>query len=244
MAELEFKYEGILAEENLQLSDLPMAIRKSINVLKPNYAKYQKNPTDGNRNALIQMDVDVSNQILNWLEEEAEADEEEERLAAAAEEARVKAQQAAEEARIKAEQEAAAKLEQERLAAEEAEKAKADEEARLAAEAQAKADEEARLAAEAQAKADEEAAAKLKEEEEAKAEAERLAAEEAAKSKAYKFGTSEMAKAIKEKVEANNGHILISELKTLIGKEPSYPYQEVYDMKLHKPYMKSYYVIV
>lgn len=230
MAELEFKYEGILAEENLQLSDLPMAIRKSINVLKPNYAKYQKNPTDGNRNALIQMDVDVSNQILNWLEEEAEADEEEERLAAAAEEARVKAEQAAEEARIKAEQEAAAKLEQERLAAEEAEKAKADE--------------EARLAAEAKAKADEEAAAKLKEEEEAKAEAERLAAEEAAKSKAYKFGTSEMAKAIKEKVEANNGHILISELKTLIGKEPSYPYQEVYDMKLHKPYMKSYYVIV
>lgn len=223
MAELEFKYEGILTEENLQLSDLPMAIRKSINVLKPNYAKYQKNPTDGNRNALIQMDVDVSNQILNWLEEEAEADEEEERLAA---ELKAKAQ---EEARIKQEQEAAAKLEQERLAAEGAEKAKADEEARLAAEAQAKADEEA---------------AKLKEEEEAKAEAERLAAEEAAKSKAYKFGTSEMAKAIKEKIEANSGHILISELKTLIGKEPSYPYQEVYDMKLHKPYMKSYYVIV
>ena len=237
MAELEFKYEGILAEENLQLSDLPMAIRKSINVLKPNYAKYQKNPTDGNRNALIQMDVDVSNQILNWLEEEAEADEEEERLAAAAAAAKANAQaqaqaQAEEKARIKAEQEAAAKLEQERLATEEAEKAKADEEARLAAEAQAK------------SQADEEAAAKLKEEEDAKAEVERLAAEEAAKSKAYKFGTSEMANAIKEKIQANGSHILISELKTLIGKEPSYPYQEVYDIKLHKPYMKSYYVIV
>lgn len=226
MKEIEFKYEGILAEENLQLSDLPVAIRKSINALKPNYARYQKNPSDAMRNSLIQMDVDVSNQILNWLEEELE---EEERL------------QAEEEAaRLKAEQEAAAKAEQERLAAE----------------AKAKADEEARLAEE-QAKIDAEAAAKLKEEEEAaaaaaaaaaeaaaKAEQERIAAEEAAKAKSYKFGTSEMAKIIKEKVEANGGHVLISELKAIIGKEPSYPYQEVYDMKLHKPYMKSYYVIV
>jgi len=156
--EVTFKYEEILEEENLQLNDLPKEIRLSINALKPNYSRYQKQPSKAMRDALIQQDIAICNQIYDWIEErEAEL-----------------------EAKAKAEEEA---------------KAKAEEESK-------------------------------------------------SKEQKYKFGTPEMVAAIKERVEANGGHILIPELRAIIKREPDYPYQEVFNIKLHKPYMKPFYKIV
>jgi hypothetical protein len=147
---------------------------------------------------------------------EAAAKAEADRLAAE-EAARIQAEinAKAEADRIAAEL-AAKKAEEERIAAEIA-KAKAEEEARLAeearlkAEAEAKAQEEARIKAEADAKAAEEARlkaeedAKAKAEEDARLEAERIAAEEAkakAEADAKKLAEQKAAEEAKAKAEA------------------------------------------
>ena len=220
MAELElsFKYEEILEEEGKTINDLPVDIRKSINAIKPNYGRYLKQPSDSMREALITQDVDVCNKIYNFLEEEAE--EEEAAQAKAEAEAQAKADAEAE-AQAKADADA---------------KAKADAEA----EAQAKADAKAKEEADAKAKAEADAQAKAEADAQAKADAKEEAQKELNKPK-YKFGTSEMASTIKAKIESNGGHITIAELKSIIGKEPDYPYQEVFDIRLHKPFMKSFY---
>ena len=222
MAELElsFKYEEILEEEGKTINDLPVDIRKSINAIKPNYGRYLKQPSDSMREALITQDVDVCNKIYNFLEEEAE--EEEAAQAKAEAEAQAKADAEAE-AQAKADADA---------------KAKADAEA----EAQAKADAKAKEEADAKAKAEADAQAKAEADAQAKADAKEEAQKELNKPK-YKFGTSEMASTIKAKIESNGGHITIAELKSIIGKEPDYAYQEVFDIRLHKPYMKPFYKI-
>jgi hypothetical protein len=53
-----------------------------------------------------------------------------------------------------------------------------------------------------------------------------------------------MSDKIKDKIKSNGGYILITELRSIIKREPNYPYQEVYDIKLHKPYMKPFYKIL
>ena len=124
--------------------------------------------------------------------------------------------------------------------------AKADAEAEAQAKADAKAKEEAdakaKAEADAQAKAEADAQAKAEADAQAKADAKEEAQKELNKPK-YKFGTSEMASTIKAKIESNGGHITIAELKSIIGKEPDYAYQEVFDIRLHKPYMKPFYKI-
>ena len=129
---------------------------------------------------------------------------------------------------------------------EEAAQAKAEAEAQAKAdaeaEAQAKADAKAKEEADAKAKAEADAQAKAEADAQAKADAKEEAQKELNKPK-YKFGTSEMASTIKAKIESNGGHITIAELKSIIGKEPDYAYQEVFDIRLHKPYMKPFYKI-
>ena len=220
MAELElsFKYEEILEEEGKTINDLPVDIRKSINAIKPNYGRYLKQPSDSMREALITQDVDVCNKIYNFLEEEAEEEEA---------------------AQAKAEAEAQAKADAEAEAQAKADaKAKEEADAKAKAEADAKAKEEA----DAKAKAEADAQAKAEADAQAKADAKEEAQKELNKPK-YKFGTSEMASTIKAKIESNGGHITIAELKSIIGKEPDYAYQEVFDIRLHKPYMKPFYKI-
>ena len=230
MAELElsFKYEEILEEEGKTINDLPVDIRKSINAIKPNYGRYLKQPSDSMREALITQDVDVCNKIYNFLEEEAE--EEEAAQAKAEAEAQAKADAEAE-AQAKADADAKAKADAEAEA-----QAKADAKAKEEADAKAKAE------ADAQAKAEADAQAKAEADAQAKADAKEEAQKELNKPK-YKFGTSEMASTIKAKIESNGGHITIAELKSIIGKEPDYAYQEVFDIRLHKPYMKPFYKI-
>ena len=113
-----------------------------------------------------------------------------------------------------------------------------EEEAEEEEAAQAKAEAEAQ----AKAKAEADAQAKAEADAQAKADAKEEAQKELNKPK-YKFGTSEMASTIKAKIESNGGHITIAELKSIIGKEPDYAYQEVFDIRLHKPYMKPFYKI-
>ena len=115
-----------------------------------------------------------------------------------------------------------------------------EEEAEEEEAAQAKAEAEAQAKADAKAKEEADAKAKAEADAQAKADAKEEAQKELNKPK-YKFGTSEMASTIKAKIESNGGHITIAELKSIIGKEPDYPYQEVFDIRLHKPFMKSFY---
>jgi membrane protein involved in colicin uptake len=235
--DLVFKYEEILTEESLNLGDLPMDIKKMINALKPNYARYQRNPSESMRDALIKQDIDIANKIFDWLEKNAEDEAE---AAAKVAEAEAKA---AEEAKALAEAEAAAKL-----AAEEAAKLEAEEAAKLEAEEAAKLEAEEAAKAEA-AKAEEEAKAAAAEAEAAA----KLAAEEAAKLEAeggledkerkYTFGDANMSSLIKAKV-ASNGGISVSDLKSIINKSPNTPYQEVYDIRLHLGFLQSNYKIV
>jgi membrane protein involved in colicin uptake len=117
--------------------------------------------------------------------------------------------------------------------AEESAKKKEEEDAAAAASA-----EEAKIAEEAAKKKEEEDAATAEEEKRKKEESD---INERAASMKNPFGTAAMEKQVLSILEEKS-LITINQLQEIIGQKPSDPYQVVCTIRLHKPYLKSYYV--
>lgn len=229
------EYQALLEEEKLSLEDLPMEIRKRINVLKPLIAKYNDNPTDKMKQAIIKNDVEIAEMIADFIEkdlpEQNEGDDDDDDN---------KNGKKSSKNRQNDDDEDDDEEEGEEEEEEEEENPKKKKPVQKQQQPPQKTPEE--IAAEKKA-ADEKAAAE-------KAEADRLAAEEeqrkkdAAKVKITDFGTLDMEKKITENCEKNNGFITEKDLISIIGKSPDYPKQKVYSITLKKVFMKSLYQLI
>lgn len=228
------EYQALLEEEKLSLEDLPMEIRKRINVLKPLIAKYNDNPTDKMKQAIIKNDVEIAEMIADFIEKdlpeqnEGDDDDDDNKNGKKSSKNRQNDDDEDDDEEEGEEEE------------EEEENPKKKKPVQKQQQPPQKTPEE--IAAEKKA-ADEKAAAE-------KAEADRLAAEEeqrkkdAAKVKITDFGTLDMEKKITENCEKNNGFITEKDLISIIGKSPDYPKQKVYSITLKKVFMKSLYQLI
>lgn len=226
------EYQALLEEEKLSLEDLPMEIRKRINVLKPLIAKYNDNPTDKMKQAIIKNDVEIAEMIADFIEkdlpEQNEGDDDDDDNKNGKKSSKNRQNDDDEDD------------DEEEGEEEEEENPKKKKPVQKQQQPPQKTPEE--IAAEKKA-ADEKAAAE-------KAEADRLAAEEeqrkkdAAKVKITDFGTLDMEKKITENCEKNNGFITEKDLISIIGKSPDYPKQKVYSITLKKVFMKSLYQLI
>lgn len=126
------EYQVLLDEEGLTVEELPLPIRKRINVLRPLIAKFNQNPSDKMKQAIVKNDVEIAEMIADYIEkdlpEQNEGDDDENNGKDNHDDEGKKTTPKKSEAELKAEAEAAA------------EKAKADEEA---AKAKAKAEADA-----------------------------------------------------------------------------------------------------
>lgn len=226
------EYQALLEEEKLSLEDLPMEIRKRINVLKPLIAKYNDNPTDKMKQAIIKNDVEIAEMIADFIEkdlpEQNEGDDDDDDNKNGKKSSKNRQNDDDEDD------------DEEEGEEEEEENPKKKKPVQKQQQPPHKTPEE--IAAEKKA-ADEKAAAE-------KVEADRLAAEEeqrkkdAAKVKITDFGTLDMEKKITENCEKNNGFITEKDLISIIGKSPDYPKQKVYSITLKKVFMKSLYQLI
>lgn len=228
------EYQALLEEEKLSLEDLPMEIRKRINVLKPLIAKYNDNPTDKMKQAIIKNDVEIAEMIADFIEKdlpeqnEGDDDDDDNKNGKKSSKNRQNDDDEDDDEEEGEEEE------------EEEENPKKKKPVQKQQQPPQKTPEE--IAAEKKA-ADEKAAAE-------KAESDRLAAEEeqrkkdAAKVKITDFGTLDMEKKITENCEKNNGFITEKDLISIIGKSPDYPKQKVYSITLKKVFMKSLYQLI
>lgn len=227
------EYQALLEEEKLSLEDLPMEIRKRINVLKPLIAKYNDNPTDKMKQAIIKNDVEIAEMIADFIEkdlpEQNEGDDDDDDNKNGKKSSKNRQNDDDED-----------DDEEEGEEEEEEENPKKKKPVQKQQQPPQKTPEE--IAAEKKA-ADEKAAAE-------KAESDRLASEEeqrkkdAAKVKITDFGTLDMEKKITENCEKNNGFITEKDLISIIGKSPDYPKQKVYSITLKKVFMKSLYQLI
>ena len=68
MEQLELEYSKFLKENSIKESQLPTDIKKQISILKAHQGKYNKNPTETVRKALIKQDVCVADLIADFIE--------------------------------------------------------------------------------------------------------------------------------------------------------------------------------
>lgn len=230
------EYQALLEEEKLSLENLPMEIRKRINVLKPLIAKYNDNPTDKMKQAIIKNDVEIAEMIADYIEKdlpeqnEGDDDDDDNKNGKKGRNRQNDDDDDNDDNDDNEEGEEEEENNPKKVVKKPIQKQQPPQ----------KSPEE--IAAEKKA-ADEKAAAE-------KAEADRLAAEEeqrkkdAAKVKITDFGTLDMEKKITENCEKNNGFITEKDLISIIGKSPDYPKQKVYSITLKKVFMKSLYQLI
>lgn len=231
------EYQTLLDEENLTLEDLPMEIRKRINVLKPLIAKYNDNPSEKMKQAIIKSDVEIAEMIADFIEkdlpEQNEGNEDEDN-------GNKNKNRGGNRNQDDDDDDDDSNDDEEQEEEVNTKKAKKPVQKQQQNQPPQKSAEE--IAAEKKA-ADEKAAAE-------KAEADRLAAEEAqrqkdaAKKPITNFGNLDMEKKIVENCEKNNGFISEKDLISIIGKSPEYPYQKVFSITLKKVFLKSLYQLV
>lgn len=252
MAQKQLEYEALLNEEKLSVDELPMPIRKRINVIRPLIAKFNQNPSPKMKEAIIKSDIEIAEMIADYIEkdlpEQTDGDDDDNNnnnnssknnrrnndddndddSSNSDGEGDDDSENKGKQTNKKASKPAAKTAEQieAEKAARQAEIDKAAEE-KIAAKAEAD-----RIAAE-------------------KAESDRIEAEKAAekakddaKKPITNFGTLEMEKKISENCSKNNGFISEKDLISIIGKSPDYPYQKVFSVTLKKVFLKSLYQLV
>jgi len=248
----QLEYATLLEEEGLTVEELPIEIRKRINVLRPLIAKFNNKPSDNLKAAIIKADVEVAEMIADYIEKDLpeknegneddddnnsgkssknrnrnnNSDDDDDESNADGNGDNRNANNKNRKGISDSEREAI-----EKAAIAKAEKAAAD---KKAADEKAEADKKA---------ADEKAAADKKAAEEAAAEEEQRK-KDASKKKITDFGTLEMEKKITENCEKNNGFISEKDLISIIGKSPDYPQQKVYSIALKKVFLKPLYQLL
>ncbi len=254
MAQKQLEYEALLNEEKLSVDELPMPIRKRINVIRPLIAKFNQNPTPKMKEAIIKSDIEIAEMIADYIEKDLpeqneggddddnnnssknnrrnnndDDDDGEENSNADGNDDDDDNSSNKPKPNNKKVNKPAAKT------AEEIEAEKAARQAEID-----KAAEEKIAAKEAAAK---EAAEKAEAE---KIEAEKAAekAKDDAKKPITNFGNLDWEKKIIENCSKNNGFISEKDLISIIGKSPDYPYQKVFSITLKKVFLKSLYQLV
>jgi hypothetical protein len=76
LKEVKFEYVDLLNQNNIKESDLPNEIKKKINALKPNYAKYQTTGNDSYYQAMVKLDYNIVQMIGDFIDQDLPDEEE------------------------------------------------------------------------------------------------------------------------------------------------------------------------
>jgi hypothetical protein len=249
MAQQKLEYQALLDEEKLTLEDLPMEIRKRINVIRPLIGKFNTNPSPKMKEAIIKADVEIAEMIADHIEKDLpeqnegnddddDDNENKNKNRNSGKGSNNRRNDDDDDSNANGDDDDNRNSNNNRNKA--ADKAAAEKAAEKAA-LKVLADKDAAD----KAAADKAAADKVAAEE--KAEADKKAEEKAkddAKKPITNFGTLDMEKKIVENCEKNNGFISEKDLISIIGKSPEYPKQMVFSITLKKVFLKSLYQLL
>lgn len=228
MAQKKLEYVLLLEEEGLSVDELPIEIRKRINVLRPLIAKFNDKPSDKMKEAIIKNDVEIAEMIADYIEkdlpEKNEGNDDDDDN--------------------KSKNHNSSKNNRRRNDDDDDDDDSDDDENSnkngnkkpVAAKPIQRSAEEIEAEKKAQKEAEEERKRKEAEEEQKRKDTE--------KKPITNFGTLDMEKKIIENCKSNNGFISEKDLVSIIGKSPDYPEQFVFSIKLKKVFMKSLYQLV
>jgi hypothetical protein len=76
LKDIQFEYVELLSKNNIKESDLPVDIKKKINALKPNYAKYQSTANDSFYQAMVKLDYNIVELIGDYIDRDLPNEEE------------------------------------------------------------------------------------------------------------------------------------------------------------------------
>jgi hypothetical protein len=76
LKDIQFEYVELLSKNNIKESDLPVDIKKKINALKPNYAKYQSTANDSFYQAMVKLDYNIVELIGDYIDRDLPDEEE------------------------------------------------------------------------------------------------------------------------------------------------------------------------
>jgi hypothetical protein len=76
LKDVKFEYVDLLNNNNIQISDLPVDIRKKINALKPHLSKYQTSGNDSYYQAMVKLDYQIVEMIGDFIDKDLPDEEE------------------------------------------------------------------------------------------------------------------------------------------------------------------------
>lgn len=247
MAKKSLEYASLLEEEKLTVDELPLPIRKRINVLRPLIAKHNAKPTENLKNAIIKADVEIAEMIADYIEkdlpEQNDGDDDDNNGKPSKNNNRSNNNSGDDDDSSNADGDDNNGNGNNNKNNNKPNKVDEKKAAEIAAEKAAERAAEIKAAIEKSESDKIEAAkaAKLKEDEEAEAEQKK---KDDAKKPITNFGTLDMEKKITENCSKNNGFISEKDLISIIGKSPEYPKQTVYSITLKKVFLKSLYQLL
>lgn len=233
MAQKKLEYVLLLEEEGLSVDELPIEIRKRINVLRPLIAKFNDKPSDKMKEAIIKNDVEIAEMIADYIEkdlpEQNDGNDDDD-------DNKGKNRNSSKNNRRRNDDDDDNGDGNEDDDNNEKNSNKNGNKKPVAVKPVQKSAEEIEAEKKAQKEAEEEQKRKEAEEEQKRKDAE--------KKPITNFGTLDMEKKIIENCKSNNGFISEKDLVSIIGKSPEYPNQYVFSIHLKKVFMKSLYQLV